>query len=154
MSEYYLDEDVPDLAGDPLYPAYKERLVEDLREATGSGGLSTLEQRREREEAADPDLPVKNLLPEDEKDDFKTASQWMELGFEPKRFALPVRMRPSKGRRPCSYFRSADVEPLPDSRAENCVTCSMRGDSYFCPFAGERIGRWGRCSEWEPRNKA
>ena len=113
------------------------------------GGLNALAQCRYEEAAADPDLPIKNRLPEDEREDFKTANQWAEHGCRPKRFAEPVLMRPSKGRKPCRYYRTADVEFIDEDWAKTCLSCSVRQDSYYCPVAGGKIGRNARCSEWE-----
>lgn len=87
LSVYYHEDDVVGAKDDPGYIAYKRRLLADLEEATGHGGLAALERRRYEEAAADPDLPIKNRLPEDEREDFKTANQWAEHGCRPKRFA-------------------------------------------------------------------
>lgn len=151
LSVYYHEDDVAGAKDDSGYIEYKRRLLADLEEATGHGGLAALERRRYEEAAADPDLPIKNRLPEDERKDFKTANQWAERGCRPKRFAEPVLMRPSKGRKPCRYYRTADVEFIDEDWARNCLSCSVRQDSYYCPVAGGKIGRNTCCSEWEPR---
>lgn len=148
---YYHEDDVAGAKDDPDYIAYKARLIADLEEAAGSGGLAALAQRRYEKAAADTNLPIKNELPEDEKNDFHTRNQWAEHGCRPKRFAEPVLMRPSKGRKPCRYYRTADVEFIDEDWAKTCYSCSIRHDSYYCPIAGGKIGRNTRCSEWEPR---
>ena len=148
---YYHEDDVLGDKGDPQYIAFKERTVRDLREATGHGGMKALLEQRKREADNDPDLPIKNQLPEDERSVWKTANQWAELGYEPSPFSRERLMRPSKGRKPCAYYNKEDMSPIEDERARNCLSCSIRGDLRICPFSGEKVNRFSRCSEWRPR---
>ena len=100
----------------------------------------------------DPDLPIKNQLSEDERSAWKTANQGVELGFEPSPLSRERLMRQSKGRKPFAYYNKEDVSPIEDERARNCLSCSVRGDLRICPFSGEKVNRFSRCSEWRPRS--
>ena len=123
-----------------------------MKEATGHGGMKALVEQRKRKADNDPDLPIKNQLPEDERSAWKTANQWAELGYEPSPFSKERLMRPSKGRKPCAYYRREDVLPIEDERARNCLSCSVRGDMRICPLSGEKVNRFSCCSEWQLRS--
>ena len=149
---YYHEDDVDGDKEDRRYIAFKSRTVRDLKKAAGGGGLRALLERRKREADEDPALIAKNELPEEERLAWRTAGQWIELGYEPDPLSEGTFMRPSRGRRPCLYFRKEDVVPLANGSERNCWRCGIRGEDRMCPVAGEKVTRFGCCSEWEPRD--
>ena len=108
----------------------------------------------ERVEASLEDLaPVKNHLPPKLGVRLKTGAQWSELGFQTRLGVEPVLMRPTRGRRPCEYYRRCDVEPMGDRWALICASCAIRGGSPYCPVAGRKVSMFNSsCSEWRPRD--
>lgn len=106
---YYHEDEVHGDKENRRYSAFKSRTVIDLKEAAG-GGMKALLERRKREVDEDPALTVKNELPEEERSAWRTAGQWIELGYEPdppfrgdfhapEQREAPVHVFPKRGRR-------------------------------------------------------
>lgn len=96
-------------------------------------------------------LPVKNHLPAELKDRFKTENQWLESGYNLVVGAVGREMYPNAiNKKLCVYYLDSQVlhysEFDKDSRI--CATCRIREDRY-CPVAGEYVSMKHSCSEWD-----
>lgn len=147
---YYHEEDVLGIEEEPLYPGYKARLIRDFKRGRRSRRAYHPEASPRTGRGGKPRSPHQKPAPRRGEGCVQDL-QSMELGYKPDELAAPTRMRPSKGRKPCSYYKKSDVIPIYDTELRNCVTCSIRGNSCFCPLAGDKIGNRKICSEWEPR---
>lgn len=97
-------------------------------------------------------LPIKNKLPPDLMDKFKTRKQWLEVGRVLSETATAVPMHPNAmNKKLVGYFHVDDVVEITDKAPRNCLTCATRNDNGFCPFAGAFVGEVNGCSEYEPK---
>ncbi len=95
--------------------------------------------------------PIKNKLPNELKEYFKTENQWLDIGMSIKENAIYVDMHPnSMNKKLCKYYYHTDVEPI-SADVEVCATCSLRQlEEGRCPVAGGFVSPKHRCSEWAP----
>lgn len=97
-------------------------------------------------------LPIKNHLPPELRDAFRTRRQWLEGGFVPRDAATAVPMHPNAmNKKLVDYFYADDVEIPAGDVPRNCLTCRIRGGNRFCVIAGGFVGEANRCSEYEPK---
>lgn len=98
-------------------------------------------------------LPVKNHLPEELKNRFKTENQWLEAGFELNENATSIAMHPSwLNKKLCMYYSEKDVKKL-NVTSEICVNCiffkTERRAAGNCIVAGCFVSPSHHCSEWQ-----
>lgn len=96
-------------------------------------------------------LPVKNHLPAEIKDRFKTENQWLENGYQLVAGVVGIEMHPSAmSKRLYTYYIDSQVLHYSefDKDSQICATCRMRENRY-CPFAGEYVSMKHSCSEWD-----
>lgn len=96
--------------------------------------------------------PIKNKLPEEFKDRFKTEKQWLDEGKQLKADARFVEMHPNAmNKKLCKYYLDEDLEDVSPNR-EICVNCGLRyAEQGRCPVMGGFVSADGRCSEWVPK---
>ena len=99
-------------------------------------------------------LPIKNKLPIELREKFKTKNQWLEEGMQVKEDAKFYEMHPNAmNKKLCEYFLDTEVKPL-DGNLEICANCRFRRlDEGRCPVAGDFVSLRGHCSEWDKKQK-
>lgn len=95
--------------------------------------------------------PIKNKLPQEIKELFKTEKQWLEEGMQLKEDACFVEMHPNAtSNRVCKYYTEDEVE-LMDSSVEICANCGFQHlENGRCLIMGDFVSVNGHCSEWIP----
>lgn len=96
-------------------------------------------------------LPVKNHLPAELKERFRTENQWLEDGYVLMSGVEGMEMHPNAmSRQLYTYYLDSQVMKREeyDRESEICATCKWREDRY-CPFAGGYVSMKHSCSEWE-----
>lgn len=93
--------------------------------------------------------PIKNKLPDELKERFKTEKQWIDEGKRVTSNARFVEMHPNAmNKKLCKYYLDEEVEDLPYD-VKICATCSLRhAEEGRCPVAGTFVSGDGHCNEW------